>query len=325
MRAAVFCNNALGDGVVALTLSHNLALHGWSVDTYQNSLPPLQRWVPHLPLLRYPDPSQGDEILNSYDWLFIFQDDSSPLLRYLLERGKQLRPHQVRLLYVIPSQKVKKERYFSDAELDPETPLAESLRLFCSRKLGLSDPVRSNGFTPPDTLVHRRFPRRVIFHPTSGNPRKNWPKERYVKLALHLERLGYEPAWVVGNQREGWEDLPVHHFPDLDSLTSFFYESGFFIGNDSGLGHIASAVGIPTLTIARRKTQAKLWAPSFTHGAAVAPPSWIPNVRGFRLRDQRWSWFIPVRAVARAFDRLVATWQTLPPSFSVSPQTAHRR
>ncbi len=321
-RAAVFCNNALGDGIVSLTLSHNLSLNGWQVDTYQNSLPPLQSWVPHLPILKYPPASAGPALLDQYDWFFIFQDDSSPLLRTLIEEGKRRFPDRVRVLYAIPSRHVVRERYYADAELNPQIPLAKSLQLFCARKLHLPYTALSNGFTPPADLIYRRHPRRVILHPTSGNPNKNWPKERYVKLALHLQRLGYEPIIVVGNQREGWDT--IQEFATLDDLARYFYESGYFIGNDSGLGHIASSLGIPTVTIARRRTAAKLWAPSFAPGSIVAPPDWIPNIRGFRLRDRKWSWFVPLHSVTRAFDRLVATWQISQPNFGSSPQTAHR-
>lgn len=321
MRAAVFCNNALGDGIVSLTLSHNLHLNGWEVDTYQNSLLPLQGWVPHLPLLRYPEVSEGSALLEKYQWFFIFQDESSPLLRYLVEEGKRRFPDRVRVLYVIPSRHVVRERYYGDAELNPEVALAESLRRFCAHKLHLPKTALSNGFTPPSDLVYRKYPCRVILHPTSGNPNKNWPKKRYVKLALHLQESGYEPIWVVGNQREGWDR--IQEFATLNDLCRYFYESGFFIGNDSGLGHIASSLHIPTVTIARRRTAAKLWAPAFTPGSVVAPPDWIPNIRGFRLRDRKWSWFVPVRSVIRAFDQRVAAWQTSQLSSASSPQTAH--
>ena len=97
----------------------------------------------------------------------------------------------------------------------------------------------------------------------------------------------------------------VHAFPSLDFLARYVYESGYLIGNDSGLGHLASALGIPTLIFCRRKTWANMWAPSFHRGVVVTPSSWIPNIRGFRLRDRHWKKFISVRMARRAFERLV--------------------
>jgi heptosyltransferase-3 len=87
-------------------------------------------------------------------------------------------------------------------------------------------------------------------------------------------------------------------------LTRFIYESGYLVGNDSGLGHLASFLGVPTCTITRRKALAKLWAPSYTPGAVVTPPPWVPNIRGLRLRDRYWQSFISVEKVLFAFDKL---------------------
>ena len=96
-------------------------------------------------------------------------------------------------------------------------------------------------------------------------------------------------------------------FPNLDFLAQYIYESGYLIGNDSGLGHLASALGVPTLTFCRRKTWANMWAPSFSKGIVVTPSSIIPNIRGLRLRDRHWKTFITLGMARRAFERLVQT------------------
>jgi ADP-heptose:LPS heptosyltransferase len=149
----------------------------------------------------------------------------------------------------------------------------------------------------------------VVIHPTSTRVTKNWPKEKFARLAAYLKDRGYEPVFIPGvKEKEEWEGLgcEVPLFPSLDLLARFLYESGFLIGNDSGLGHIASAVGIPTITICRRKALANMRAPSFHKGIVVTPSSWIPNIGGFRLRDQYWKEFISVGMVQRAFERLTA-------------------
>ncbi|MCC6127581.1 MAG: hypothetical protein IT584_00035, partial [Chlamydiae bacterium] len=71
-------------------------------------------------------------------------------------------------------------------------------------------------------------------------------------------------------------------FSNLDLLAQYLYETGYLIGNNSELGHLASALGVPTLTLSRRKALANLWAPSFHTSVVVTPASWIPNIRGFR-------------------------------------------
>jgi ADP-heptose:LPS heptosyltransferase len=126
-----------------------------------------------------------------------------------------------------------------------------------------------------------------------------------------LKEEGYEPVFIPGGpkERENWKDVEklgfqIAGFANLDLLAAFLYESGYLIGNDSGLGHLASALGIPTLTFCRRKTWANMWAPSFHKGEVVTPGSWIPNIRGFRLRDRHWKKFITVGMARRAFERL---------------------
>ena len=73
------------------------------------------------------------------------------------------------------------------------------------------------------------------------------------------------------------------------------------IGNDSGVGHLASCLGIPTLTICRSQMAANFWRPGWSKGAVITPPAWVPNLKGLRLRDQHWQKFISVKKVYKTF------------------------
>ena len=307
--AAVFCHNGLGDGVISLVLSNNLHLNGWHVETYQNFIGPLQKWFPHLPVIPYPSILEIEKILHRYEWFFVFHNDTSEFIQKLILEGKRRFPDQMKIIYAYPSRRIVNEPYFLDAQIDPKRPMAESLRIFCEQILHLPKSTRSNGFIPPPELLHRCYKTRVVIHPTSSRTGKNWTKEKFVALACHLRDKGYNPIWLIGlKERKDWDpcgfDWP--EFSTLDALASFIYESGFLIGNDSGLGHLASFLEIPTLTIARRKALARLWAPSYSMGMIVTPYPWIPNIRGFRLRDRHWQKFISMQKVLRAFDRLSA-------------------
>ncbi|MBS0624611.1 MAG: hypothetical protein JSS32_01005 [Verrucomicrobia bacterium] len=305
-RAAVFCHNGLGDGVVSLVLSNNLQLNGWAVDTYQNAIGSMQTWFPHLPVMSYPGPEAVPKILSSYDWFFVFQNDSSEFVQRLIKEGKHRFPDQLKVIYIYPSKHIVNEPYYLDAQIDPSLPVAENMRLFCEKILHLPKITKSNGFIPPAELEHRKYRKRVAIHPTSSRDGKNWPREKFVKLALHLRDEGYEPVFISGAE---WavHGIESRTFPTLDLLCSYLYESGYLIGNDSGLGHLASALGVPTLTLSRRKALANLWAPSFQKGVVITPSSWIPNIRGFRLRDRHWKKFISVKKAWRGFERLVQT------------------
>lgn len=310
-KAGVFCHNGLGDGVNCLALSNNLQLNGWKVETFQNIIGSMQEWFPHLHVQPYPPVSELPKILSTYDWFFVVQNDTDPFVIKLIQEGKRRFPERLKVIYLYPSKYIVNEPYYSDCLTEPHLSIAENLRLFCERVLHLPKITQSNGFIPPDHLSHRKNFKRVVVHPTSARPTRNWPKEKFVKLALHLKEEGYQLVFVPGGEKEkeAWSDIgfEVVSFPTLDLLARYIYESGYLIGNDSGLGHLASALGVPTLTFCRRKKWANMWAPSFTKGVVVCPSSLILNIRGLRIRDRYWRNFITVGMARRAFERLIQT------------------
>jgi len=273
----------------------------------------MQEWFPHLPVHPYPPISELPRVLGSYEWFFVVQNDTDEFVLKLIQEGKRRFPDRLKVIYLYPSKHIVDEPYYSDSLTEPHLPIAENLRLFCERVLRLPKISRSNGFIIPPGLNHRKFPKRIVVHPTSARPTRNWPKEKFVKLALHLKEEGYRLAFIPGaKEAEQWKDatdlgFDVLSFSTLDQLARFIYESGYLIGNDSGLGHLASALDIPTLTFCRRKTWANMWRPSFGKGIVLCPSSWIPNIRGLRLRDRHWKKFISVGMARRAFERLVQT------------------
>jgi len=267
----------------------------------------MQSWFPHLTVQRYPPVSELPKILSSYEMFLVIQNDSDEFVLRLIQEGKRRFPEKIKVIYLYPSPNIVNEPYYSDCLTDPKLPIAENFRRLCEKVLHLPKLTKSNGMIPPVGLVQRKFEKRVVIHPTSSRPSKNWPKEKFVKLALHLKERGYEVVFVPGSEEiENWKNIgfEVASFNSLDLLSRFIYESGYLVGNDSGLAHIASSIGIPTLTFSRRKSVANLWAPSFHKGIALTPSSWIPNIRGFRFRDKYWKNFISVKKACRAFDRL---------------------
>jgi len=312
-KAAVFCHNGLGDGINLLVLSNNLHLNGYEVTTYHNLLGSMQDWFPHLPIEPYPPLEDLRHILRAYDSYFVAWNDSSEFTKQLIQEGKRRFPDRVKVIYLYPSRHIVNEPYYTDCLTDPTVSIAQNMHIICDRVLHLEKSTQSAGLIAPTGLIHRHNAKRIAVHPTSGRPSKNWPKEKFIQLALHLKNEGFQPVFIPGlSEADKWTDLPQHglevaHFPTLDKLAAFLYESGFLIGNDSGLGHMASALGVPTLTLIRRKALAKMWAPSFTPGIVLTPSSLIPNIRGFRLRDRHWHRFISVNKVRRGFETLLRT------------------
>lgn len=92
----------------------------------------------------------------------------------------------------------------------------------------------------------------VAIHPGSGSKRKNWPIENYYQLAEKIRSRGYTVLWIAGPAEQS--DL----FPSQDKicknvslpeLSIIIKNCLLFIGNDSGITHLAAAVGCRVVAI----------------------------------------------------------------------------
>lgn len=111
----------------------------------------------------------------------------------------------------------------------------------------------------------------VILHPGSGSKKKVWPIDRYSNLARTLhDRLGSRILIVLGpaeapEARKSFEGRG-YASPILASglsvlqLASVMEGCKLFVGNDSGVSHLAAAVGLPTVAIFG-PTDQSVWAP----------------------------------------------------------------
>ena len=116
----------------------------------------------------------------------------------------------------------------------------------------------------------------VVIHLGSGSPAKCWPVANFHALANALQKRGWHTALLCGPvERERQltvSNLPTLHPPDLRALAGLLSKAALFIGNDSGPGHIAAAVGTPTLTLFG-PTDPLLWAPRGKRSQVLQAPS----------------------------------------------------
>lgn len=83
----------------------------------------------------------------------------------------------------------------------------------------------------------------AAIHPFSGSPRKNWPLDRFRKLAQTLE---ISVKWCAGPE-ETLNDAV--RFENLWDLACWLASARVYIGNDSGITHLAAAVGTPVVAV----------------------------------------------------------------------------
>jgi ADP-heptose:LPS heptosyltransferase len=104
----------------------------------------------------------------------------------------------------------------------------------------------------------------AAIHPGSGSPKKNWPFDRYLDLAEKLRAQGFCIIWISGPAEERRFLFPASErvFRDapLPELVRVLSRSSLFVGNDSGISHLAAAAGAPSVVLFGPSDPA-VWAP----------------------------------------------------------------
>jgi heptosyltransferase-2 len=142
---------------------------------------------------------------------------------------------------------------------------------------------------------------RLALHPGSGSDRKNWPEQRWAQLVQALINSTAFNLLLVGGEAEGERlqrlatALPLQRTEvaqslPLADLARVLANCGGFIGHDSGISHLAAAVGLPALLL-WGETQESIWRP---------PAESVKTLRGSNGLES-----LPVDTV---FDQLCRLW-----------------
>lgn len=112
----------------------------------------------------------------------------------------------------------------------------------------------------------------IAIHPGSGSPRKNWPLERWIALGRWLggHHLGPRLLLIggeadderIGPLADAWSGMEVIvacSLP-LPQLAALLERCRLFVGHDSGISHLAAAVGTRCVLLFG-PTDPAVWAP----------------------------------------------------------------
>jgi heptosyltransferase-2 len=148
-------------------------------------------------------------------------------------------------------------------------PLAE---LGVSGDVSLLAPVPTRDESDAARSLLSRLPRAfLVLHPGSGSASKNWPVHRFAALAAALVPrevwlLVEGPADADAALVLAGETAVVARHVEPRVVGAVLAEAGLYVGNDSGVSHLAAAWGAPTLALFG-PTDPALWSPV---GARVA-------------------------------------------------------
>jgi heptosyltransferase III len=106
----------------------------------------------------------------------------------------------------------------------------------------------------------------VVIHPFSGSPRKNWPLAFFEEVA---RRSPLPVEWTAGPD----ETLArATRFENLFELARWLAGATLYVGNDSGITHLAAAVGVPVVALFG-PTSPDIWAPRGANVTILREPT----------------------------------------------------
>lgn len=228
------------------------------------------------PLLAGPMSGELEEVLASYDLLIAWVHDHSEDLLAKLERVP------IACLRADPYPPEGSGVHASQHLLRTLTPLWPAAALMSLG--GVPGPAIE---APPDALTESEGllrhlglePKRFIaMHPGSGSVRKNWPAEKFADLLRMAEGAGRRVLVIEGPSdgeavarvaRIAGGSMAQVREPTLLGLSAILSQADAFVGNDSGVSHLAAATGTPTLTIFG-STDPAIWAPRASDARVVS-------------------------------------------------------
>ena len=117
--------------------------------------------------------------------------------------------------------------------------------------------VTENGRTARVSEWHERG-NYALLHPTSAFFTKQWSVENFARTAEFLNQKGLKIIAIASKSENSVLDaltreskVPITIFDDLTlpEITALASKAKVFVGNDSGIAHVAAAVGTPSVVV----------------------------------------------------------------------------
>jgi len=226
------------------------------------------RWLPLFDEQPQP-PEDFRQWLSGFDFIvgWLQRETSRALLRKTLSWPVFSR----RWIVYDPHSMIPVSRYFFDqtSALVCDRPGVSATLEDCGRLPILKKEGRESG--APEEAQRVVLPRAfTVVHPGSGSEKKCWPLENFLEIVAMLHQKGIEGFLITGEaearmekeiQRSalppGWAWLCR---PSLLRLAGLLQEAEFYLGNDSGVTHLAAACGTPGLAVFRKDLEIA-WRP----------------------------------------------------------------
>lgn len=255
-QVAVICSEAISDGLMMMVATHRLTQEGAHVVTYHDKLHELSDWFQEHKFSERLDASLIESELTKYD-LVILQYDGSSYSKEVIKILSANRKPMLSIFYPTYSKYTHPPLTACDRVFNKQIPMVDNIALAISSLLKARDHSKNNGLSAPAHLLHRRYKKRVAILPSAHIHKK------YERIAEEVRKSGFDPIILTGE--------------NISLGASIIYESGFFIGPDSDLCHLASNLHIPTLVVSGNKKPISLLKPGWLRSSFITFPRWIPQ------------------------------------------------
>jgi FkbM family methyltransferase len=211
---------------------------------------------------------------------------TDPDTRFLLSHVRA----ELRAGFAAPGIDVVLDIALSNGELSgdlhsPTHRRASALLLVEAIRAALQDPSSCLPSFLRGTAVPRSaLPRLIAVAPGCGDPVRTWPAEHFARLCTLLTGEHNCTVLLVGGpgEREAADVILRNLSPSrcrnlvgqvsLEEIPSLLASAQVFVGNDSGLSHIAAAVGIPTVTVFSGVVDWRMAHPAGNHVSLLRIP-----------------------------------------------------
>ena len=306
LQVAIVPFPALGDLTIYLRLSQTFVANGAQVTYFSDQLAPAASTFPWLEILPLQN-TDLPELLSTFD-LVVWDAGLTPqkgVESAAAHLAQQIATHSH--LAVVTAKKLPSSLRTCESRIQlGSATFGLACTTFClDSKAGLTmvdwvDRYATKTFnltpprSPPEIARTRRPARKAIIFPTTPNPRKNYWPLGFRAIAKQLLTSGWEVTFVSSPNEQPqletqYAGYAVKTFPDLNALIAYMDDAGIIVSNDSGGGHLASMLGLPTVTITR-KPQGFTWRPGFNRANAVLSPPLTFKIFG---SGHIWRPFIP--------------------------------
>ncbi|MBI5405868.1 glycosyltransferase family 9 protein [Candidatus Kaiserbacteria bacterium] len=171
-----------------------------------------------------------------------------------------------------------------------------------TKRINYSDAARKNAaeFLRAHHLIEKKF---AVISPSAGNKIKNWPADRFARVAEHLVSRDL-PVVVIGGPRDKEEVAAMMRVVgtvgniidasekfSIDELKAFIAQALLFVSSDTGPIYIAEAFNIATVDIIGPIDENEQPPVGSRHKIVVAPRQkpqlFVMNARFYDAREAR--------------------------------------